>query len=52
MLSADECVFVDDTEEYVQAAERLGFAGVHAQRPEQTISRLEALLGVPLTGAH
>ncbi|MFE2849746.1 HAD-IA family hydrolase [Streptomyces lavendulae] len=51
-LAADECVFVDDTEEYVQAAEKLGFAGVHAQQPEQTIARLEALLGVPLTGAH
>lgn len=51
-LSADQCVFVADTEEYVQAAEKLGFAGVHAQQPEQTVSRLEALLRVPLTDAH
>ncbi|MGW7318744.1 HAD-IA family hydrolase [Streptomyces sp. NPDC054854] len=48
-ISADECVFVDDTESYVRAAEELGFAGVHAQQPAQTISRLEMLLGVALT---
>ncbi|MFJ3205894.1 HAD-IA family hydrolase [Streptomyces sp. NPDC086989] len=51
-LAAEECVFVDDTEEYVQAAEALGFAGVRATQPEQTISRLEALLGVSLTDPH
>ncbi|RSS81124.1 HAD-IA family hydrolase [Streptomyces sp. WAC06614] len=50
-LSAEECVFVDDTEEYVRAAEKLGFAGVHAVQPEQTVSQLEDLLGVPLTDA-
>ncbi|MEV7616546.1 HAD-IA family hydrolase [Streptomyces sp. NPDC089799] len=47
-LSAEECVFVDDTEEYVQAAEELGFAGVLAQHPDQTVSQLEVLLGIPL----
>ncbi|MFJ8013752.1 HAD-IA family hydrolase [Streptomyces sp. NPDC096339] len=51
-LSADECVFVDDTEEYVRAAEKLGFAGVQALQPEQTVSQLEDLLGVPLTSAR
>ncbi|MFF7079109.1 HAD-IA family hydrolase [Streptomyces lavendulae] len=51
-LPAGECVFVDDTEEYVRAAEKLGFAGVHAQQPEQTVSRLEALLGVNLAAPH
>ncbi|MFD6878565.1 MULTISPECIES: HAD-IA family hydrolase [unclassified Streptomyces] len=48
-MSADECVFVDDTESYFRAAEELGFAGVHAQQPAQTISGLETLLGVALT---
>ncbi|MEU9005275.1 HAD-IA family hydrolase [Streptomyces sp. NPDC048551] len=50
-MAAEECVFVDDTEEYVRAAEKLGFSGVHALQPEQTVSRLEDLLGVPLTDA-
>ncbi|MET9610384.1 HAD-IA family hydrolase [Streptomyces sp. NPDC006512] len=51
-LSAEECVFVDDTEGYLKPAEDLGFAVVHAQDPEQTISQLEALLGVPLAEGH
>ncbi|MFJ8164258.1 HAD-IA family hydrolase [Streptomyces sp. NPDC096136] len=51
-MTAEECVFVDDTEEYVRAAEELGFAGVHALQPEHTVSRIEDLLGVPLTDAR
>lgn len=51
-LPADECVFVDDTEEYVRAAETLGFAGVQALQPADTISQLESLLGVPLITAR
>ncbi|MGW6847140.1 HAD family hydrolase [Streptomyces sp. NPDC054958] len=47
-LPAAECVFVDDTPDYVKAAEALGFVGVHAQRPQQTIAQLEPLLGVSL----
>ncbi|MEU8432871.1 HAD-IA family hydrolase [Streptomyces sp. NPDC029216] len=51
-LPADACVFVDDTEEYVRAAEKLGFAGVHALEPAQTVSQLDDLLGVTLTNAR
>ncbi|MFF0968720.1 HAD family hydrolase [Streptomyces sp. NPDC003703] len=47
-LPADECVFVDDTEEYLPPAAALGFATVHAREPRETVARLEALLGVPL----
>ncbi|MGW5419748.1 HAD-IA family hydrolase [Streptomyces sp. NPDC003943] len=49
-LRAEECVFVDDTEQYLPAAADLGFATVHAVDPARTISALEALLGIPLAG--
>ncbi|MFE5585479.1 hypothetical protein [Kitasatospora sp. NPDC056531] len=49
-LPADECVFVDDTERYLPPAAELGFATVHAKDPGQTISELEGLLGVDLSG--
>jgi putative hydrolase of the HAD superfamily len=47
-LPAEACVFVDDTEQYLAPAERLGLAGVHAKEPKETIAQLESLLGVPL----
>lgn len=50
-LPAEACVFVDDTPEYVAAAEELGFAAVVAKDPAGTVARLEALLGVPLAQA-
>ncbi|MFJ5546744.1 HAD-IA family hydrolase [Streptomyces sp. NPDC093225] len=48
-MAADQCVFVDDTEGYVRAAEKLGFAGVHNVDPKQTLADLSTLLGVDLT---
>ncbi|WP_332756943.1 HAD-IA family hydrolase [Streptomyces sp. MT206] len=51
-LTAEECVFVDDTEAYVKAAEALGFAGVHATDPQQTVAQLSKLFGVELADAH
>ena len=50
-LPAEECIFVDDTEGYVQAAEQLGLAGVHNQDPRQTVATLSELLGVDLTAS-
>jgi putative hydrolase of the HAD superfamily len=50
-MPAEKCVFVDDTEAYVQAAEQLGFAGVHNKDPRQTVADLSNLLGVDLTAA-
>ncbi|MDJ1130586.1 HAD-IA family hydrolase [Streptomyces iconiensis] len=47
-LPAEQCVFVDDTADYLPPAAELGFAAVHAKAPQQTISQLEDLLGVPL----
>ncbi|MEE4546126.1 HAD-IA family hydrolase [Streptomyces sp. V4-01] len=47
-LPAADCVFVDDTEQYLAPAAELGMATVHAREPRETIARLEALLGVPL----
>ncbi|MEU8482326.1 HAD-IA family hydrolase [Streptomyces sp. NPDC048641] len=48
-LPADQCVFVDDTAEYLSPAAALGFSTVHAGAPQQTVSQLEALFGIPLT---
>ncbi|WP_405591166.1 HAD-IA family hydrolase [Streptomyces sp. NBC_01190] len=50
-LPAEQCVFVDDTEQYLAPAAELGFTTVHAREPLETIARLETLLGVPLTDA-
>ncbi|MFE5733949.1 HAD-IA family hydrolase [Streptomyces sp. NPDC056528] len=50
-LPAEECVFVDDTKGYVQAAEQLGIAGVHNEDPAQTVATLSELLGVDLTAS-
>ncbi|MFE7750265.1 HAD-IA family hydrolase [Streptomyces sp. NPDC057428] len=51
-LSAQECVFVDDTAHHLPAAAELGFAVVHAEEPAKTIGELEALLGVPLSAGN
>ncbi|MFE4454761.1 HAD-IA family hydrolase [Streptomyces sp. NPDC056796] len=48
-MTADECVFVDDTEPYLPPAAALGFATVHAVDPARTVAALETLLGIPLT---
>ncbi|MCM2392657.1 HAD-IA family hydrolase [Streptomyces albipurpureus] len=50
-MPADQCVFVDDTEAYVKAAEQLGFAGIHNKDPHQTVAELSNLLGVDLSAA-
>ncbi|MFF4796246.1 HAD-IA family hydrolase [Streptomyces sp. NPDC001276] len=47
-LTAEECVFVDDTEQHLAPAADLGFATVHAVDPARTVAALEALLGIPL----
>ncbi|WP_320774715.1 HAD family phosphatase [Streptomyces sp. CRN 30] len=49
-LTAGECVFVDDTEQYLKPAAELGFATVHAVDPARTVTALEDLLGITLTG--
>lgn len=45
------CVFVDDHPANVRAAERVGMVGVHHRNADDTIGRLEALLGVALDGS-
>lgn len=51
-LAAAECVFVDDIEHNVRAAEDLGMVGVHHTDLMKTLTRLEELLGVPLSPAE
>jgi putative hydrolase of the HAD superfamily len=43
-----ECVFVDDIDHNVRAAEAVGMIGVHHVTPDQTLSALQELFGVPL----
>jgi putative hydrolase of the HAD superfamily len=47
-LAPGECVFIDDIEANVQAAEAVGMCGVLHTEPEATVRRLGDLLGRPL----
>lgn len=47
-LPAGECVFIDDIEHNVRAAESLGIAAVHHSDAASTVARLEVLTGVSL----
>jgi putative hydrolase of the HAD superfamily len=44
----DECVFIDDIEHNVRAAEAVGMIGIHHTEVATTVGRLEELLGIPL----
>jgi putative hydrolase of the HAD superfamily len=43
-----QCVFVDDLRENCEGAEAVGMRAVLHRHPDQTIERLQELLGVPL----
>jgi putative hydrolase of the HAD superfamily len=47
-LPPAECVFIDDLEANVRAAEAIGMCGILHNRPEATIARLAELFGLPL----
>jgi putative hydrolase of the HAD superfamily len=47
-LQPEECVFIDDIEANVVAAEALGMTGVLHAEPGPTAARLAGLLGLPL----
>lgn len=50
-LEPDECVFVDDIQANVIAAEAAGLIGVHHLGPQATARRLSELLGIQLGSA-
>lgn len=43
-LKAEECVFIDDTEENVISAEKLGFAGIVFTGYEDVVAKLDEIL--------
>jgi putative hydrolase of the HAD superfamily len=47
-LEPGECVFIDDVQANVVAAEAIGLVGLHHREPAPTIARLADLLGLPL----
>jgi putative hydrolase of the HAD superfamily len=49
-LEPQECVFIDDLEANVAAAEAIGLIGLHHREPGPTTERLADLLGLPLPG--
>ena len=49
-LDPAECVFVDDIEVNVAAAEAIGMTAILHHDPAATLARLGGLLGLPLTG--
>ncbi|MEY9875728.1 putative hydrolase of the HAD superfamily [Streptacidiphilus sp. MAP12-33] len=46
-LDAGECLFVDDSEENLVAAQRLGFSTLHALDERVAAAQLRAVLGLP-----
>jgi hypothetical protein len=51
-LPPEQCVFIDDIEANITAAQACGMAGVHHVEAAQTAAALEDLLGVPLGGTE
>jgi putative hydrolase of the HAD superfamily len=49
-LTPEECLFIDDIDVNVTAAEDVGMTGVLHTDPDATIARLGEILGLPLTG--
>ena len=47
-LPPDECVFIDDIRQNIEAAEAAGLIGIHHTDPEATIARLEDLFEISL----
>jgi epoxide hydrolase-like predicted phosphatase len=47
-LQPTECIFIDDIEANVAAAEQIGFTGVLHREPDDTAERVAQLLGVRL----
>jgi putative hydrolase of the HAD superfamily len=50
-LPPERCVFVDDHDDNVETASRIGMRTVHHQETTRTIEELERALGVPLRAA-
>jgi putative hydrolase of the HAD superfamily len=49
-LPAEQCIFIDDIEANITAAQACGMTGVHHVDAAQTVAEVEDLLGLPLGG--
>lgn len=43
-LKPEECLYIDDTKEYIEAAEKLGFWTVHFKEPEESVKLIRKFL--------
>lgn len=47
-LRPEECLFVDDHDDNIEAAKRVGMRAVHHRETTRTIAEMEGVLGIPL----
>ena len=50
-VNPEECIFVDDREDYVEGARAVGMIGVHHTDPTRTLAELQTLI-TPSSDAH
>lgn len=43
-LPARECLYIDDTKEYIEVADKLGFKTIHFKEPEESVKLIRKIL--------
>ncbi|MEK7513867.1 MAG: HAD-IA family hydrolase, partial [Patescibacteria group bacterium] len=44
VLKPEECLYIDDTKDYVGAAEKLGFKTIHFKEPKESVKLIRKIL--------
>jgi len=45
-LSPEECLFIEDSKEHIEAAQKLGFKVVHFTDPKRGVKKIKSILGL------
>jgi epoxide hydrolase-like predicted phosphatase len=45
-LSPEECLFIEDSKEHIEAAQKLGFKVVHFTNPKRGVKKIKSVLGL------